>query len=171
MRIVKKNIRWIILVIVLMIIVSGISVYATSTYLASQVTYKEGKTVEQALNDLYSKSKNITYEIWGSGTFTNSTGGIAKTKIFSVNQGVKKIVIYVSVSSVYGAENPSVSGDIISKQSVTQKSSGIRAGKFASNFYEIVAETNGNAGDVTLNISIGGTADGNTADAVIIYEN
>ena len=43
------------LVIVLIIIVSGASVYATSAYLASQVTYKDGKNVEQALNDLYTK--------------------------------------------------------------------------------------------------------------------
>ena len=57
----KKNIKWIILVIVLLIIASGISVYATSTYLASQVTYtKDGETmsVAEALNELYEKNEN-----------------------------------------------------------------------------------------------------------------
>ena len=67
----KKNIKWIILVIVLIIIASGISVYATTTYLANQVIYKDGKTVEEALNDLYNKipkgekiiTENGTYDI------------------------------------------------------------------------------------------------------------
>ena len=42
--------------------------------------------MEEALNYLYDKSKSITYEIWESGTFINSTGGIAKTKTLSVYQ-------------------------------------------------------------------------------------
>ena len=41
-----------------MLISSGITVYATG-YLASQVTYKDGKTVEQALNDLYKKNNYL----------------------------------------------------------------------------------------------------------------
>lgn len=53
MEILKKKI---ILVIVLMIVVSGVSVYATSTYLASQVTYKDETSVADALNDLYTKT-------------------------------------------------------------------------------------------------------------------
>lgn len=51
-KILKKEI--IIAFIIGLLISSGITVYATS-YLAGQVTYKEGKTVEQALNELYSK--------------------------------------------------------------------------------------------------------------------
>ena len=66
MEILKKNIRWIILVIILMIIASGVSVYATSTYLASQVNYtkKDGTTitVSDALNDLYNKESVGLYE-------------------------------------------------------------------------------------------------------------
>ena len=49
----------IITIIILIIIASGISVYATATYMASQVTYKDGKTVEQALNDLYLKTQTL----------------------------------------------------------------------------------------------------------------
>ena len=54
----KRNIKLIILVITLIIITSGISVYATSTYLASQVDYKNGNSVADALDDLYNKTKS-----------------------------------------------------------------------------------------------------------------
>lgn len=60
MNFLKKNIKWIILVIILMIIVSGVSAYATSTYLASQVVYKDGKTVANALDDLYRNKKETS---------------------------------------------------------------------------------------------------------------
>ena len=52
----KKNIKWIVLVIVLMVIVSGVSVYATSRYLASDISYNS-TNVASALNDLYSVSQ------------------------------------------------------------------------------------------------------------------
>ena len=61
----KKSITLVSLVIldiILIIILSGISVYATAQYLSSQIIYKDGKTVEYALNDLYKKSNgNYTY--------------------------------------------------------------------------------------------------------------
>lgn len=74
MKFMKKNLKWIITIILIIIIASGISVYATATYLASQVTYKNGKTVEQALNDLYDKSNNYvlpngTENITANGTY------------------------------------------------------------------------------------------------------
>lgn len=53
MKFLKKNFKLIVGIIIGAILISGISVYATTTYLASQVTYKDGKTVEQALNNLY----------------------------------------------------------------------------------------------------------------------
>ena len=73
MGVIRKNIRWIILVIILMIIVSGVSVYATNTYLASQVTYKDGKTVEEALNELYNKQKTKKIESIIPNMTSNST--------------------------------------------------------------------------------------------------
>lgn len=51
-KIIKKEV--IITFIISIIIASTIIVYATN-YLASQVNYKDGKSVEDALNDLYSK--------------------------------------------------------------------------------------------------------------------
>ena len=52
----KKNYK-IVLAFILGILVSGTSVYAATKYLASEVTYKD-KTVEKALNELYSKSSS-----------------------------------------------------------------------------------------------------------------
>ena len=68
MNFVKKNLKWIITIIGVIILTTGISVYATGQYLASRVDYttsKNGniKNVEEALNDLYSKisTENIIF--------------------------------------------------------------------------------------------------------------
>ena len=81
----KRNIKCIIIVIILMIIVSGVSVYATNTYLASQVTYKEDKSVEEALNDLYNKYSQQSFQRTISlvGEFSGKT--IANTKASTVS--------------------------------------------------------------------------------------
>ncbi len=50
------------------------------------------------------------------------------------------------------------------------KSSMIESAKYASACYEIVANTDGTAGDITLDINIEGATNGNSADAMIIYE-
>ena len=63
MNFVKKNLKWIITIIGVIVITTGISVYATSQYLASQVDYKNGDSVEDALDDLYSKVPSGTLEI------------------------------------------------------------------------------------------------------------
>ena len=68
---IKRNSIIIGFVVALMILVSGISVYATATYYASQVTYKNGKTVEQALNELYASKDNRLYLYWKGNTFDN----------------------------------------------------------------------------------------------------
>ena len=69
MELVKKKYKLILLIIVGIIIVSGISVYAT-TYLASNITYKRQgtnvNTVSEALNDLYSISGNLEHVVTGS---------------------------------------------------------------------------------------------------------
>ena len=60
MELLKRNIKWIILVIILMMIVSSVSVYATAQYYATQIEYKDGKSVADALNELFSKEKYTT---------------------------------------------------------------------------------------------------------------
>ena len=58
MNFIKKNYKLIIGIIIGAILISGISVYATGQYLASQVTYNN-TNVANALNDLYNKIKDI----------------------------------------------------------------------------------------------------------------
>lgn len=59
MNVLKKNVRLIVGIIIGVILVSGISVYATATYLynASEVKYNDQKSVADALNDLYGNLK------------------------------------------------------------------------------------------------------------------
>lgn len=58
MNILKNNIKRIVLIIILILISSGIGVFATYNYLASDVKYTDDKSVADALNDLYEKKKN-----------------------------------------------------------------------------------------------------------------
>ena len=128
MKLLKKNIKWIILVIILMIIVSGVSAYATSTYLASQVTYKDGKSVADALNYLYEKINNEQGDefankqyiqtglniynnritITDGGYYTDSTGITYVNMTFKVNTTLYKNDIWVLLDGL-----PSVNGKFI----------------------------------------------------------
>ena len=167
MKVIKSNI-WGFIIGILVCGVVSVSAY---NLLAKDIRYKD-TNVEAALNDLYTELGNpkITYESWGSGTFTNSSAGVAKTVTFQVASGVKKVKIYLSVTSCFGANTPSVTGSIITSSSITGLSSGIRASKWASNYYLLDLNTNGEAGSVTVNIVIGGPSDGNSADALVVYE-
>ena len=68
-----KNIKWIIIGMIAIILSGGIGVYAGTEYFASDISYKKPGTnteisVETALNDLYSKSNKTPQQV---GTFTN----------------------------------------------------------------------------------------------------
>ena len=67
----KKNFRLIIGIIIGAVLISGISVYATNSYLASQVDYnKNGQAkVSDALDDLYSKVPSGTENITANGNY------------------------------------------------------------------------------------------------------
>ena len=64
MKFIKNNFKVIIGIVIIAIFISGISVYATATYLASQVTYKDGKNVASALDELYEKSNKTSGELF-----------------------------------------------------------------------------------------------------------
>lgn len=61
MKFLMKNMKLIIGFVLVIIITSSITVYATS-YFAKDITYKDGKSVEDALNELY-EMKNYNYVI------------------------------------------------------------------------------------------------------------
>lgn len=72
MNFIKKNIKLILGIVIGAVLISGISVYATYTYLASDVKYTKNNSeisVEQALNELYASN---LYEVLESGTYTSS---------------------------------------------------------------------------------------------------
>ena len=83
MNFVKKNYKLIIGILIGVVFISGISVYATSQYLASKVSYtteKNGKiqTVEEALNDLYTNKTSSSAKYIGTYTsesVANSNNG------------------------------------------------------------------------------------------------
>lgn len=65
MKFIKKNIKLIIGILIGILLVSGISVYATYKYFATDVSYtKDGIkiNVEKALNELYTNKKETTEE-------------------------------------------------------------------------------------------------------------
>ena len=64
------------LVLVTAIVFTGISVYATGQILASDVDYKDGKKVSQALDELYSKANNNT----GYAALFNISRGISNNE-------------------------------------------------------------------------------------------
>ena len=146
--------------------------HLTSNTTASSSDILNGKTAYNSNGELITGSNtdsNLSYEVWSSGTFTNSTDGTAITKTISVPSGVKKVRIYVSVSSTWGSKNPTITGNIVTSSSIDRISLGGKSGNYDSKFFEVIVNTNGNAGSIDLNINIAGEAS-NTADAVIIYE-
>lgn len=78
MKFLKNNLKLVIGLIIGAILASGITVYATTTYLANQVIYtREGtdiKNVEEALNDLYGKKITTKGTEWNSGTLITEEG-------------------------------------------------------------------------------------------------
>ena len=69
MKFIKNNFKVIISFVVSVILASGITVYATS-YLAKDITYKDNKTVADALNELYTIKNNY---VLPNGTIKIST--------------------------------------------------------------------------------------------------
>ena len=86
----KKNIKLIIGFLIGVILASGITAYAAGIF-ANQVTYKNGKTVEEALNELYNRGSFVSVDstylqsgsLVGNATITsnnwNSTAGLSIT--------------------------------------------------------------------------------------------
>ena len=95
MEILKRNTKWILGVIVLVVLVSGVSVYATTTYLASQVTYKDGKTVEEALNELYKNAKgNISIDTFDEYKNVTGVSTAHELNLTATKDSKKSILVY-----------------------------------------------------------------------------
>ena len=94
MKFLKKNFKWIITIIVSIILASGISVYATNTYLSSKVSYTTSKNaeienVEDALNDLYTKQlETKKFVAFFNSTFSNLTNSERQVDIVEYNSSI-----------------------------------------------------------------------------------
>jgi len=93
MKFISKNIKLIILILIGVILVSGISVYATATYLynASDVKYSDEKSVENALNELYERSNNFDFDEITFETYRGDRKNIEVSK--KVNKGKYLVLI------------------------------------------------------------------------------
>ena len=98
MKFIKKNIKLIIGIMIGMLLVSGISVYATYTYFATDVSYtKDGEeiSVADALNYLYSKGIG-NLELIGVVNGGRNGGGTASSVTLSLNVSSGKYVVIIA---------------------------------------------------------------------------
>ena len=87
-----KNKKSIIMAFVLGLILSGVTVYAATTT-ASQVTYKNGKNVEEALNDLYTKI-NIPAQQIGNATLSYNINYVNSYPEYSITYPSEVLDMY-----------------------------------------------------------------------------
>lgn len=90
MNLLKNNFRLIVFIIILILVSSGISVFATYNYLASDIKYTDDKSVADALNDLYSIHNN-----------NNNNETIEKTLLWTnekTNQSISQLDIELNNS-------------------------------------------------------------------------
>lgn len=96
------------LVIITAILCTGITVYATSTYQASQVEYKDGKKVDAALNELYTKA--TTYKNLSVSTTAKAEDIISgKTAYDNLGNLITGNISADCVSSSFATDSESVS--------------------------------------------------------------
>ena len=154
MKFLKEKKGIIISFIIGVILASSIAVYATG-YLASQVTYKDGKTVEYALNDLYANMQELSNnkkiedlelvidlsEIRSSNRRSTLTKNfnIEKDKIYYVD------ILYASA----GGDNPEPTVYFYDSGKITFSENVVVLGQYA-NLLKVKANENGQA---TVNVS------------------
>lgn len=83
-RFIKNNLKIILAVVVTAIICISGAVFATG-YFAKDIIYKDGKNVEEALNDLYSKLNNI--DNYDNKTYTQEGLSVYDNRAAIVNGG------------------------------------------------------------------------------------
>ena len=158
-------------IIVLVVIAGGVGVYTTVQYYATQIEYKDGKNVAEALNDLYNKIYENNVEAYSSGPISKTGAGTFWSKQLTVSQNVRKVTVYLNVVSPYGVETPTISGEIIESNEITSIGGGGQSGLYASAFYKIEIETNQESGNITINANVGENqySYNHVASMVIVY--
>lgn len=173
MKIYKNTLKIIFITCIAVILVSGISVYATYKYLAKDVSYVKSNgeelNVEEALNELYSKNKGeIEYYTFCSDVISTS-GGTFYTKVLSIPEGKTKVYIYSSASSTYYVTNPTINSTIIDKCNTSNLKKYSIPGCIDSADFISIIETNGKAGNITISYGCGGTGK-HFAEGILFYK-
>ena len=111
-KFIKNNVKVIVAIIVTAVLCVSGTVYATTKYLSSDVTYKD-TTVENALNDLYEKSiKNITFYGRVAGAISETGASVSTSLTKNIEKG-KYLIVYSR-----GNRNEKAAGDIHSVENV-----------------------------------------------------
>ena len=144
MSAIKKNIKLVLVVLMLIAISSGVSVYATAQYYATQVQYKEGKSVANALDELYANKKETT----------DSTYEITANNTYSLDKYYKNILVNVESGNT-DYETFNTDGFIrISKLDFYSKTISVPAGKTKVIIFSDVSSTWGVAEPTIANSNI-----------------
>lgn len=156
MKISKNKFKLIFIILILGMIVSGVSVYATYNYLAKDVSYikenGEELNLEEALNELYDRNfGDIEYQFFYSNVVQLSSAGKFYTKTISIPKGKRKVYIYSCASSDYGIGNITIQSNIIESQKTSKIKSIIIPNDLENCSALSVLETNGEGGEVTIN--------------------
>ena len=112
MNFAKKNSRWIITIIVSIILASGISVYATTTYLASQINYTTEKNaeienVEDALDELYTKTNKEILNQYTISLRAGTSSTIDAESLFNFSGSTRSNYKYFKITSLTTNANAS----------------------------------------------------------------
>lgn len=98
MKFIKKNVKQILLLFIVILIVSGISVYATAQIFATQINYTKANgsviTVANALNELYENSANaanmqMVDHVMLAATYTMEESGVYYIAVTSYSSSGK----------------------------------------------------------------------------------
>ena len=159
-----KLIIQIITIISLIIVVSGVSVYATATYMANQVGYttdKNGKilTVEDALNDLYNNintSADVNTEIIDNWFVLQTGTDLSRNHSYTATKN-EKIIIYMSIHSGIEAVDTKASYSVLKNNQVINPTFKNTA-NWNRSVYWIIDVLNGDVINYTANVIKAGTA-------------
>lgn len=143
----KNNLKTILTVGATAVICISGTAFAAFQYNAKQVEYKDGKSVETALNELYSK-KNIHRQ--------NSN---------QIPEGITNIKLVVLSIATGGIGSINISGDIIISTEKTDLKYDFVSRQYEMGLYEYNINTTGHAG--TINIDFNGF--GTKTDYYFLY--
>lgn len=155
----KKNIILGIIVGMLLgvILTSSITVYAYSCF-ANQVTYKDGKNVENALNELYTIVNGVPNTVTLIQNVDEGNSSISFTPSNEYKYYILTSLLWYGSQTIYDSIITSLSISTISNASyiecgITGRNAGSSSG--ATRSYIIIPNGSGNSINITYNLSDG----------------